>query len=156
MAVLRRSRKKPVAGDLFAVHFPTVGFIFGRAVFVDLPHGPMGPGSNLIYFYDDVRSTLSNDDEQRLVPGNLLIAPTFTNRLPWVRGYFHTIATQPITQADILPRHCFRELPRRGLVDLQGSPITEAVDPCGVWALGSYWTIDDALSDALGVPRAPE
>jgi hypothetical protein len=29
-------------------------------------------------------------------------------------------------------------------------------DPCGEWALASYRWIDDHVSDALGISRAPE
>ena len=33
--------------------------------------------------------------------------------------------------------------------------IKKCIEPVGVWGLDSYRTIDDAISEALGIPLAP-
>ena len=58
MARLTPSRKRLQPGDIFAMHFPTHGYVFGRVIFAALPAGPMGPGSNLIYVYDHAGDSL--------------------------------------------------------------------------------------------------
>lgn len=155
MAVLKPSRKKPVAGDIFAVSYPTRGYVFGRVVFADIATGPMGPGSILIYVYSHVGKAATDFSDDQLKPDRLLLPPMFINRLPWSRGYFYTVRSTPITPADLLERHCFISPTRRRLVDLDGVEVAERAEPCGVYALQSCLTIDDAISGALGIPPAP-
>lgn len=153
--VLRPSRKAVASGDIFAVGLPDETFVFGRVVTASVAVGPMGPGSNLIYVYN-VRGESLTPNPAALTPGNLLIPPLFINRLPWSRGYFQTVLTAPIEPADLLPQHCFYSSARGLYCDEVGSPLAQPVSPCGDWALHSFRTVDDLISDAVGIARIPD
>jgi hypothetical protein len=152
---MERSRGRPRPGDVFAMQVPDSRYLFGRVIFADPPRGMAPwPGANLVYIYRHVAATAEPVPIQQLRPDSLLIPPAFTNNLGWVRGYYKTIASTQLTDADLLVQHCFKD-GRLGFVDERGVPLAERVEPCGTWGLVSYRWIDDRVSDALGIPRAP-
>jgi hypothetical protein len=146
-------RQQP--GNVFALKLPSEEFLFGRVIAVDLPSGraPM-PGSTLLYIYD-VRSPTSSPDLAELTPERLLLPPQYTNRMLWTKGYAVTVARPELRSEDLLEQHCFWDVVRNRYVDEEGVTLTERHEPCGSWGLRSYRKIDDLISDALGIPRAP-
>lgn len=155
LRTLNRSRAKPATGDIFAMS-PRVGlFLFGRVIRADLPRelAPM-PGSYLVYIYRHT-STAMEPDPTDLVPAALLLPPLFINQMPWSRGYFQAVGHWPLTDGDLLPRHCFWSASRGRYFDEDFNELSRPIEPCGDWALHSYRTLDDLVSDALGIPRAP-
>lgn len=102
-------------------------YLFGRVILT------LGPMENvvLIHVYGP-RETKHPRRKERL-PRNLLVAPLLTNRLPWVKGYFETVAHWPI--------------------DERGNELPGPSPYVGEWGLQSYRTIDDPVSDALGIER---
>jgi len=89
-----------------------------------------------------------------LSPKSLLVAPVITNQKPWTLGYFEVIESRPLRKADVLSRHCFRDI-RGWYFDEFGNRLAHEEEPCGVWGLHSFRTIDDLLSDALGFENVP-
>jgi len=85
--VLKRSRKKPVPGDVFVLSPGDGRFLFGRVIRADLPRGraPM-PGAHLIYVYRH-RSDDLQPARAELQPSALLLPPLFINQMPWTKGY---------------------------------------------------------------------
>jgi len=156
LEVLRPSRKAPSAGDTFAYKLPDSLFRFGRVVRNDatwtLAEGA-GPAV-LIYLYRVVTSELVMPNREELRPGRLLVPPMMTNRLPWSRGYFVTLANLPLDESDVLPQHCFLSHFRGTYFDADGQALPGPSEPVGDFALHSFRTIDDAISDALHIPRA--
>jgi hypothetical protein len=150
--VLKPSRKKPADGDIFALQLPDDQYLFGRVIYADLSleNAPM-PGSHLIYVYDHV-SREKRPALHRLKPDRLLLPPIFINRMPWTKGYFETVDTQPLSDGDLLAQHCFRRW-TGDYVDEQRHRLPAPVEPCGEWGLSSYRWLDDQLSDKLGIPR---
>ena len=112
------------------------------------------PGANLVYIYRQQGRTGEPDLDQ-LTPENLLVPPLFINRLPWSRGYFETVTTHSLTTEQLLPQHCFRRS-NGTYLDENGQPLNAELHPCGDWGLHSFRSVDDLISDALGVPRVPE
>lgn len=160
LMVLEPSRRRQRVGDLFTLR-PTSGpYLFGRVVRTDANAGGF-PSSNLIYIFRVESDRPEPPDRAELNPSNLLVPPIMTNRLPWSRGYFQTIASWPIRPGEALARHCFEE-PRRPpeyphlYFDEYGASaeLPGRVEPCGEWGLHSYLTIDDAVSSALAIPAA--
>jgi hypothetical protein len=92
----------------------------------------------------------------RLSCHELLVAPIVTNRLPWSKGYFETIDSRLLDSTDVLPVNCFLSTSRGLYFDEGGNRLPGPVEPVGDYALDSYKTIDDSVSDALGFPRAPD
>jgi hypothetical protein len=155
LRVLKRSRTKPVEGDVFTLSPADGLFLFGRVIRADMPRerAPM-PGSYLLYIY---RHTSAEPAPSRrdLHPQALLLAPVFTNRMPWTKGYFEVLTNWPLSKSDLVPQHCFWFAGRRSYVDEDLNVLPERVEPCGDWALKSYRRLDDDVSRALGLPLAP-
>ena len=161
LRVLRKSRKKPERGDFFAMQIPDESYLFGRVILAGMPQGraPM-PGANLIYIYTH-RSPSRKFDERELLPGKLLIPPVWTNDLGWAKGYFETLENRPLREFDVLRQHCFRRAAVRPgapamFLDEHGEELKRDSEHCGEWGLVSYRWIDDRVSDAIGIARAPE
>jgi hypothetical protein len=156
LQVLRGRALKPQReGDIFAMLLPDGQYLFGRVIRANLPieRAPM-PTANLVYIYR-VRSSRKEPPIADLRPDALLLPPGFINRMPWTRGYFETVANEPLDVDDLLPIHSFRDHLRHRFVDLDGHPQETPIEPVGVWGLMSYRMLDDLISRALGIPEAP-
>lgn len=113
------------------------------------------PGANLIYVYRH-RASSKEPDHAALDPQDLLLPPLFINRLPWSKGYLETVAHWPLEPSDLRSQHCFLSASRGRYFDEKGNELSGPIEPVGDWGLHSYRTIDDAISDALGIARVPE
>ena len=149
---LRLSRKKPAAGDIFAMHLPNELYLFGRVVLADLPYAqaPM-PGANLLYIYRDTAET-KDPKLELMTPDRLLIPPIFTNRQAWLKGYFETLGNHPLHPDDLLRQHCFLDALTGKYVDEKEKRLPGPVEPCGDWGLFSYLLIDREISERFGFP----
>jgi hypothetical protein len=158
LQVLTPSRKAPRPGDLFAVQLRDPSYRFGRVIRTDARwiHAQDAGGAVLIYVYETQSHEMTVPDRDRLRPGRLLVPPMMTNRLPWSRGYIQTVANMPLDEQDVLPRHCFLSGARGRYFDDNGQSVRGPIEPVGDWGLHSFRTIDDAISDALLVPRASD
>src|SRR5690606_1968335 len=110
--------------------------------------------SILIYIFSIESET--KEPPEHLPVMRLLIPPLMTNRLPWSRGYFETIAHREFDAGERLPLHCFYSLTFKKYFDDSGNELPKRSEPCGFSGLDSYRTIDDAISKALGIPLAPD
>lgn len=155
LRVLRPSRKKPVAGDVFVMQLPDDRYVFGRVVSTEAEIGPM-KDVILIYAYRPPFESKEVPDRSKLSPDRLLVSPMLTNRLPWSKGYFETVAHRPLEPDDVLSQHCFLSAARGRYFDEKGNELPGAIEPVGDWGLHSYRTIDDEISDALALERAQD
>jgi len=153
---MKGTRRKPSSGDLFRFRVRTNEFFFGRVRFVYVvnDNAPM-PGANLIYLYN-FRSPTSEPDLDELSRAPLLLAPLWTNNMPWTKGYFEHISSWPDGDRARFGPACFYDELYKGLRDEFGRLTTTIVEPCGLWGLVSYRWIDDHVSDALHIPRVPD
>jgi hypothetical protein len=154
LRVLRPSRKGPQAGDVFVMQLPDDRYLFGRVISTEALAGASMSGAILIYVY-------RHRFDLKVVPGRselsrerLLVSPMMTNRLPWSKGYFETVANWPLEPDDALPQHCFLSAARGRYFDEKGSELPGPTEPVGDYGVHSYRTIDDAVSAALGFDRA--
>ena len=158
LRILKESRKPVHPGDIFVLQVFDDEYLFGRVVRTDATIVSMRDVI-LIYIYN-VRSR-SKTPIPALPPDKLLIPPKFINRLPWSRGYFETVAHVPLQKDDLLPVHCFL-MPRPSertpikYLDEYDRELDRRYEPCGFQALGSFRTVDDDISKALGIPVAPD
>lgn len=152
LAVLKRTRRRPEAGDIFVMLPPDGLFLFGRVIATDLNAAGF-PGSNLIYVYR-VRAK-EKGPVPELLPGQLLCPPMMTNNRPWSMGYFEFLEKRELGPLDRLLQHCFEDS-RGWYFDERGNRLSGKTDPVGVWGLHSFRTIDDEVSKALGIPLSPE
>lgn len=155
--VLNPSRRRLQTGDIFTIGLPHDTFMHGRVIAVDLPRerAPM-PGANLIYIYA-AKSDSKQPHLESLTPEALLVPPLFINRLPWSRGYFETVAHQPLREDDMLSAHYFWSASRAKYVDEHGNVLDFVpAPPVGDWGLHSFRTVDDLVSAAVGIAPAPD
>lgn len=110
-------------------------------------------GLNLVYIYDVRRATADVPTDDELSPLSLLAPPAMTNRLPWSRGYFETLERRELEPSDELDIHCFRDSRGRWF-DENGRELPGPIEPVGQRGVHSFRTIDDLVSDALGIARA--
>lgn len=160
LEMLTPSRKRLNVGDVFALKPKGHPYYFGRVIRLDAIG--LAGGAILIYIYN------AKSDDKGSIPvldkRHLLIAPTMINRLPWSRGYFETVANLPLSDEDILHPHCFEDDWRHVLFpgspiiyrDEYGNRLPGRTEPCGIYGLGSFRTVDDDVSEALGIPLAPD
>jgi hypothetical protein len=148
LQILRPSRTKRRPGDIFVFQMPDKVFRFGRLISTSAQVG--GFPANLVYLYD-----LEQDTKlpiPKLSPSRLLVPPLGTNQKPWTLGYFETVESSALAEPDVLPVHCFQDS-RGWYFDENGVRLDHRHEPCGEYALQSYRTIDDILSDVLGFPQ---
>lgn len=141
-------------GDVFLLQPSNESFIPGRVIAVDVVAAGF-PGAVLIYIFRTRAQVPVVPPLESLSPSQLLLPPILTNRLPWSRGYFRTLANLPLAEDEVLPRHCFRSSQGR-YFDETATEVSGPTEPCGDWALQSFRTIDDQVSDALWIPRAAD
>lgn len=153
LEVLKRSKQKPKPGDIFVLKMKgKEAFAFGRVISVTAKIKSM-VNCILIYIYD------SFSNEKNKIPvlskENLLIPPRMINELPWSKGYFEIVDNKPLTNEDVFKQHCFAEFTGR-FYDEHNNQLKERIEPCGEYGLDSYRTIDDDISQALGIPLADD
>jgi hypothetical protein len=155
LKILKPSRQAPKEGDVFVMLPPDGKYLFGRVISTRAKAGPSMPNAILIYIFRTRSKEKNPPSPADLVPSNLLLPPVMTNRLPWSRGYFESLSTEPIAAGQALPRHCFRSM-GGAYYDESSRILARPLDPCGDWGLHSYRTIDDQVSDSLGIARVPD
>lgn len=149
------SRKQLRPGDVFVVQMPDGRHVVGRVIRTDACVHSM-QRVILIYLYRGTFESKSPPPPQHLSPSRLLVPPLLINRLPWSRGYFQTVAHWPLKPGGVLAQHCFFDHQLKRHVDEYGNPVLSPTTPCGELGLQSFRTVDDAISDALGIARAPD
>ncbi len=156
LQMIRRTRKTLTPGDIFVMQLPDSTYLFGRVMDADIqdPHRTPWRGTNLLYIYD-YRSATKEPDLSQLTPDRLLIPPQFCNKLGWSRGYFETVAHEPLMPSDWLEQVSYWDTFREKFIGQNSEILPGKVEPCGIWAMGNYRHIDDRVSDALGIPRVP-
>ena len=153
LRVLKKSRHIPQAGDIFVMQLPDTHYLFGRVINTNA--NPLGVGEAiLIYIYDIQMNTPY--PIPCFIDSKLLVPPMMTNRLPWTKGYFMHLDHRTLEKKETLGQHCFFDDIRNCYRDEYGNKIKKCIEPIGDWGLDSYRTIDDAISEALEIPLAPD
>ncbi len=153
MKVLKKSRKRPRPGDIFAFQVEEGLFRFGRVIRVDARIGPM-EDCVLLYIYR--ASSVEKNRIPELGKDDLLVPPVMTNFLAWSKGYFEIVEHRPLVQEDVFPVHCFWSCANQRHYDDNNNELPRRSEPCGFYGLAGYGAIDDEVSNALGIPLAPE
>ena len=165
MEFLGKSRKKVRPGDIFAFKLkPLNKWYFGRVIRTDASVATAMPIETLVYIYNV--SSDSKDNIPELDKKNLLIPPSLINNRGWLDGYFTTVDNKELTSEDVLERHCFRDgglpivfegrqYPVIRYYDEDRNEIKDPDQPCGRMGIGNHRTLDDDISEALGIPPAP-
>ncbi|WP_282568127.1 Imm26 family immunity protein [Agromyces sp. H66] len=157
MRVLQPSRRAPRPGDVFVFQLPDESFRIGMVVRTDArwTRAAGAKPAVLIYIFDYAAASPDDIPKDALRPDRLLVRPILTNRLPWTRGYFRNVENISGDEVELLPMHCFSDEAVTGaFFDEMSNRISKPVGPVGEYGLQSFRTIDDIVSDAVGIPRA--
>jgi hypothetical protein len=152
LRVLRKTSRKPEAGDIFAFQLVPIpeSFFFGRVVATNTKIGGIsGVGVVLIYLYRT--PSISKTQFPALKIDDMLLPPIGTNTVPWSKGYFELVKTGENRAEDILRRHSFRDS-RGWFFDEYGNRHYEPMDPVGDYALSGIGAIDVDISNAFSLP----
>ncbi len=153
MKVLKKTKQKPMLGDIFSFQILDGKFHWGRVVSLT---AKVGGFDNCVLIYIYKTQTESNDEVPTLTTSDLLLPPIATNELPWKKGYFKLVDNIELKIDDLLPVHCFKSVLRGTYFDDKGNQLDKAYEPCGINGLDSYRTIDDKVSEAIGLELAPD
>ena len=150
LRIQRPYRKRLYPGDVFSLQYGDSRFLFGRIVAVDVAFGGFDRGCIGVHIYraESTSTTLP----QGLIESDLLIAPHYVNRLGFSRGYMPVIGSIPLCAADNRTDVCYRDAIRDQMVDDSGSPVDQPRRFIGRFGMGNYETLDEAISQALGLP----
>jgi hypothetical protein len=152
LEILSKSKKGLKPGDVFVLKPKGHNYFFGRVIDVDADCG-FGGGAILIYIYN---STSDNKNEvPNLDKNELLLAPIMTNRLPWSKGYFENVQHNELTTENVLPVHCFKKPKLNAYYNEKGIKLDKEYKPTGLYGFYSYRSIDDSVSEKLGIPLVP-
>ena len=147
---IKRTRKLPREGDIFAWRLEGEPYRFGRVIRTGVPMMGCGEeGLVLAYFY-----RTPSEDPQRvpeLSLDELLIPPSLVDNGFWRRdGVFMTIGHSPLGPGDVLKQHCFWDPAFASYVDEQGRRLRRKTEPCGFFALYTTSGLAYDLAKALG------
>jgi hypothetical protein len=153
MTKLKVSRKKPNPGDIFIFKIATEDhYRFGRVIRTE---ATIGGFEDVILIYIYYLTSSSKKIIPELDINHLLVPPIGTNRQGWLKGYFETVSYRPLDKEQLLPQHHFLDFTGKYFDD-NAQEVKLPVEPIGEWGIHSLGTIDNAISDALGIPWAEE
>ena len=152
LAVLKRSRRAPQAGDIFVMLPPDGFYLYGRVISTTADGGFSVP-CNLIYVYRTRSGHKAPTPELRLE--HLLVPPMITDNLPWSKGYFESLEHRELASKDLLQQHCFMDTYGR-YFDERHKLLPGPIEPVGVSGISTLSGIDKKISKALGIPPPGE
>lgn len=142
---------RPSAGDVDVVRIGEYTCP-ARVVSTEASIGPMR-GVALVYVFRPVAADWSPEvDRGVLGVSHLLVPPVLVNKLPWTMKFFRRVSRLDFVGGKVLDQHCFKDT-RGWFFDERSRRLEGSVEPVGEWGLQSYRTVDDRLSDALGIAR---
>jgi len=162
---IRVSRGLRPVGEVFAMKFKGVGYIFGRVIRNDCAVAPCQeprpwkrrPGLYLVYIYKGVSKRISQIPD--LHRDNILIPPAIIVGTGWSRGLFVPVRQESLTPTDVRPVHCFWQngFLVRGentieYVDEYGNLLPGRTEPCKLDGVGDHGSLELDVATALELP----
>ena len=145
-------RKQLHAGNVFSLRYGESRYLFGRIIALDVAFGGFPGGCIRVHVYK--KENDSDKIPEALIDSDLLIAPQHINRLGFSRGYMPVVGNIPLCDADIRNDICYYDAARSRFVDELGQALGRPKKIVGEFGLGNYRTMDDKISEALGLSPA--
>jgi hypothetical protein len=153
---MKGQRREHQPGDLFVIQLDQDGsYRFGRVVMT----GPVSPdtrfpGEVLVYLYSPVFTEPAADSDE-LTPDRLLMAPLFTTKWMWHKGYFRTVDHRPLESKQLLAQHCFYSAHHEGYVDENDRRLDRRYEPCGSFAFPVFEYLEEEIDAAVAGNPVP-
>lgn len=155
---MKGQRRELGSGDVFVAQLDEDGtYRFGRVVKTreQTTAGPRFPGDALVYLFETPAESPSIG-EADLSAKNLLMAPLFTMKWMWTKGYFRTLENVPFQPGELLEQHCFYSAGPPMYVDEDDNELDGRREPCGWYSLSNFETLErDVMRALAGTPRTP-
>jgi hypothetical protein len=146
LIVMKKSRKKPNVGDVFAVQPEEGLYYFGKVIKTDVESKDgFINGSNLIFVYNyasDTKIPPNNLDEFKL-----LFPPCFIGKYLWSDGIFETIANMGVTENDRSVDFGFKSY--HGIIDENAHKIDRIPEYLDIYAYGTNAHIESSFNVIL-------
>jgi hypothetical protein len=148
MQVLKRSRTRPKAGDIFVIRPIKHDYYFGRVINpkVDL----LAFQGILAYVYDI--HARDKEPPAALPQTRLLIPPLLLDYSCWTLGLAERVEQRELSAADVLPKHCFYNILFRRYSDEHGTILEKKIEPCGEYGVTLPRGLGSEVSKALKIP----
>ena len=154
LQVLKRSRKKPEVGDVFAM-LPSDGeYLYGMVMDLRSPWNDGGRAefvAALVYIFRARSSEML--EIPTLSANDLLVGPMFTNNRPWTLGFAQTVESRSIGAADEVANLTFWDNIGKAWVDVDRKPAAEPPYTAAPSGLGNELIINYYVTKALGLPE---
>ncbi len=145
---MKPSRKKPKEGDVFIIQPKEDLYFYGKVIRTEIPSkNIMVNGWNLIYVYKKVSKNIVMPD--CLDVNELLIPPQIVNNQGWLKGYFQTIGSLPVTDEDKSINYGFFDFKTKKYVDEEGQPLGYKPEMWVDYGIGSYGSVAADIKAAL-------
>ncbi|MCC5619691.1 hypothetical protein LC605_32635 [Nostoc sp. CHAB 5836] len=156
LMVIKKTKYMPVVGDLFAGNVLGKQWIIGRVIKNGFSSAT-AKHCHLIYIYK-TNEIVNPFDVEFPIKINLLFPPfLMLSNMMWTKGYFIHIKNHPLLDGEFLLRHIFESSMIHKYVDECGDPTSEpkSDDVVGRYSFQGWSSLDDKISNALGVPTHP-
>ncbi len=149
LVFLKRTRKLPREGDIFAWRLEGQPYRFGRVIRAGFETEAWDEPVFLVYCYRTPSEDVATVPQLSL--SDLLVPPFIIDRGAWTHdGVFMTIAHRPLQRGDVLEQHCFWCPVVASYVDEQGRRLRRKTEPCGFFAIPTTSGLAYDLAKALG------
>jgi hypothetical protein len=145
---MKPSRKKPKEGDVFVIQPKEGLYLYGKVIRTKIPSkNIMINGWNLIYVYRKISKNIVMPDY--LVANDLLIPPQIVNNQGWLKGYFQTIGSLPVTEKDKSINYGFLDFKTKEYVNEEGKPLGYKPEMWTDYGIGSYGSVASDIKTSL-------
>lgn len=139
LIVLKRTNKKPEAGDIFALSPKSGTFCFGKVIRTGVESkDSFVNGMNLIYIYNYFTVTMIPPEDIGNKP--LGYVAVVNNQL-WTKGYAQNVGHSDVSNAELDEDIAFWDIVRKEYVYVSGEKYNGVPKYAGIYGLGSYGVV---------------
>lgn len=145
---MKKSRKRPVVGDLFLVQ-PKDGLFFaGKVLKTELESAdPFIKGAMLVFLYG--QPSYEEKLPEQLDSEKLLIPPFMITNHPWTKGQFVTVENRELTQEEHDLDYGFIQPSRGRYVDEYGNPLEHVPKVYSIYGLCNALFVENRIGEYL-------
>ncbi|MBA2853958.1 hypothetical protein HNP89_001936 [Methanococcus maripaludis] len=149
LLLIKRSRKKPVVGDIFVIQPRKSVYFYGKVIEVNDHFRTFDAELYVILIYKDKSSKLEMTDN--LSPDNILVPPMIVNRKGWTSGYFYTVENTELTEEEKNLDYGFKYIITDCFMfhKATGEKLDHEPLILGTYGIGSYGTVAYEVTKAL-------
>ncbi len=147
LIVLKKSNRKPVQGDLFALSPQKGIYCFGKVIRTEVESkDSFVNGMNLIYIYNFLSNTI-------IPPEDICNQPLgyigIVNEQLWKKGFAQNVSFSDVTSKELHEDIAFWDITHKEYVDIAGEKYNKVPKYSGIYGLGSYGIVGKEIQKLL-------